>query len=595
MIASMLAARVFAQGGQSSPLPSPSPYNSQSNSQSTASIAGSVIDSVTRQALPGVSVRARSFGGGQGNARFASATSDTEGHFILDALAPGRYMINASQQGYLNQRISGGSTNGRFLVVAPDQHTEDLVIELIPAANITGHIKNADGKLLSNVSIEVVHYSYSGGQKELRGATSPHFSNADGEYRITDVAPGKYYIRAIAPEASSSDASTDDPPARQPTASQPAPSAAVTAKPTTTLKDKEQDTNKNNKDKPKPEVYATTYYPNGTDAANASPLVVRAGQDLAGIDITLTPVHTVAVDGKVILSSSHDTVAGADVTLVNADGSSSERHASADAKGAFVLKNVAPGEYVLIARVEPANAKSKMLFGFKSIRVEEKNLAGIDLPIGDGVQVSGHIHLDDKTNADLGKITAALEPEGLSSVTALSPEVTSVQVRPDGSFTFADVPEGAYALDLSPLPPGTYLKSAGAVDVMESGVQVAQGQSPAPLDLTISSSAAQLTGVVLNEQMPAPDTRVVLLPTGNRRGQPRFFKRAITDQSGRFTMKGVIPGEYRVLAIESLDRSLMSDPDFLEQFEDRGETVRLQEGGTQDVRLAAIPTADATP
>jgi hypothetical protein len=60
-------------------------------------------------------------------------------------------------------------------------------------------------------------------------------------------------------------------------------------------------------------------------------------------------------------------------------------------------------------------------------------------------------------------------------------------------------------------------------------------------------------------------------------------------------MKGVIPGEYRVLALDGLDRSLMSDPDFLEQFEDRGETVRLQEGGSQDVRLAAIPAADAAP
>ena len=281
--------------------------------------------------------------------------------------------------------------------------------------------------------------------------------------------------------------------------------------------------------------------------------------------------------------------------LVDVLSSHTERHATADTKGAFALQNIPPGEYVLIARVEPASEKSKMLFGTKPLHVDAKNLTKMDVLIGTGVSISGRIHLDDKTTADLSKITASLEAEGISSVTALMPEVNSVQLRPDGSFTFADVPEGAYTLDFSSLPQGAYLKSTGAVDVMESGVHITQGQSPAPLDLTLSANAAQLTGVVLNNQMPAPDTRVVLLPMGNRRGQSRFFKRAITDQSGHFTMKGVIPGEYKVIALDGLDRSSMADPDFLEQFEDRGESVHLQEGGSQDVRLAAISAADATP
>jgi hypothetical protein len=95
--------------------------------------------------------------------------------------------------------------------------------------------------------------------------------------------------------------------------------------------------------------------------------------------------------------------------------------------------------------------------------------------------------------------------------------------------------------------------------------------------------------------MPAPETRVVLLPAGNHRGQSRFFKRAITDQSGRFSLKGVIPGDYKVLAVYGLDRSSITDPDFLEQFEDRGESLHLQDGSTQDVRLNAIPAADAAP
>jgi hypothetical protein len=536
---------------------------SAQQSQPTATVAGTVIDSVTRQPMGGVSVRARSFGGGPSNSHFASGTSDAEGHFALDAMSPGRYMITAMQQGYLGARISGGGSNGRLLNLAPDQHIDDLTVELIPGANISGHIKNSDGKPMPQVSLEVVKYFYNGNQKELQGVAAPSFTNADGEYRIAGVGPGKYYIRATAPEA---------PPSK--------PSTKATGKPDAAAK---------------VEAYATTYYPNGNDVGSSSPLVVRAGQDVAGIDITLTPVKTVHLDGRVLLSGSRDAVPSAEVTLVAADGSASEKHAAADAKGAFALQNIAPGDYVLVARVEPVTQKIKMLFGQKPVHVEEKNLSKVDISVGPGVQVSGHIHVDDKTNADLSKMTASLQMEGISSVTSLMPEVSGGGVRPDGSFTFSDVAEGMYSLDLNPVPAGCYLKSNGGVDVLEAGITVAQGQSPALIDLTLSASASQLTGVVLNDQMPAPDIRVVLLPVSSRRGQSRFFRRAITDASGRFTLKSIVPGDYKVLALDGVDRTSLYDPDFLEQFADRGESVHLQEGGVQDVRLNTIPGGDAAP
>jgi Carboxypeptidase regulatory-like domain len=538
-------------------------------SQATAVVTGTVIDSVTRQPMRGVAVNARSFGAGQSASHVSASTSDAEGHFVLDALSPGRYLIMAMHPGYLGQRISGGASNGRFLTVAPDQHIDGLIVELIPGANISGHIKNADGKPMAHVSLEVVKYFYGGSQKELRGVAPPQFTNDDGEYRIAAVAPGKYYIRAIAPESPSTVK----------------PSTKDTAKPQT---------------EPKSDAYATTYYPNSTDVTNAAPLVVRAGQDVAGIDIALTPVHTLSIDGRVLLSSSRDPVASAEVTLVNADGSSSERHATTDAKGSFALANIPPGDYVLVARVEPSVQKTKMLFGQNAIYIDEKNLTKIDVLVGSGVDISGRIHLDDKSNPDstkidLSKIAATLEPEGNSLVTALMPEVNGAEVRPDGSFTFVDVPVGTFSLDLSPLPSGDYLKSTGGADVLESGLTVSQGQFPAPLDLTLSANASQLTGVVLNDQMPAPGTRVVMLPMGSRRGQSRFFKRSITDQSGHFSIKSVIPGDYKVIALDGLDRTTLNDPDFLEQFEDRGESVHLQEGSIQDVRLNVIPTGDATP
>jgi len=516
----------------------------------TAVIAGTVVDSITRQPLGAIEVRARSFAPGQSSPHTGSATTDAEGHFILDAMAPGRYAIYAMHPGYVGQRVTGAGSSGRMFTVAPDQHLNDLVIELIPGANISGHVKNGDGKPMSGVSFEVVKYFQNGAMKELHGVGAPSFTNAAGEYHVAGVAPGRYYFRAIPPNSSSA--------------------GAAAAK----------------------EAFAPTYYPNSADVTSAAPLTVRPGQDLAGMDVTMTPVHAVTVAGRVLVAGAATASPGASVTLINNDASSFQRETITDAKGNFELQGVPSGAYVLVARVEPQTKTSKMLWGQKAVHVGDSNLSKADVMIGPGVQVGGRIHFDEKANLDLTRVTVTLETEGNASVSALMPDVESVSVRPDGTFTFTGVPEGTHLLNFSSLPAGYYLKSTGAVDVLESGVTVAHNQSPPMLDLTLSPNPAQLTGTVSNDQMPVPGAFVVLIPQGARGGQSRFYRRSRTDQSGRFSMREIVSGDYKVLAFEGLERGSLTE-EFLQPFEDRGELVHLQEGGTVSVTLDAI-TADET-
>jgi hypothetical protein len=428
----------------------------------------------------------------------------------------------------------------------------NLVIELIPGANISGRIKNADDKPLAGVSCGVVKLFQGGGSKQIHDVGAPSLTSAAGEYRITGVAPGRYFLRAVPPMSSSSSSGT---------------AGAKVA-------------------------IAPTFYPNSADLANAAALTIRPGQDLAGMDITLTPVPAVTIAGRVLIAGMSPS-SGADVTLISNDAGSFQRETTTDAKGSFELEGVPSGDYTVIARVEPQSKTSKMLWGQKSVHVGDSNLRKADVVIGPGVQVSGRIRFDEKANLDLTRIAATLEPEGDSSVTALMPGVDGISVRPDGAFTFAGVPDGTHALDFSSLPPGYYLKSTGAVDVFEAGVTVTHGQPPPMLDLILSPNPAQLIGTVSNRQMPAPAAFVVLIPQGRRGGQFRFYKRSTTDQSGRFSIKDIVPGDYKVLAFESLDRRSLADPDFLQQFEDRGESLHLPEGGTFSVSLDAI-TADET-
>ena len=68
----------------------------------------------------------------------------------------------------------------------------------------------------------------------------------------------------------------------------------------------------------------------------------------------------------------------------------------------------------------------------------------------------------------------------------------------------------------------------------------------------------------------------------------------MTEQSGRFSMKSVVPGDYKAFAFEEVGRGAYLNPDFLQAFEDRGQTVHLAEGDSVNVRLEEIPASESS-
>ncbi len=517
----------------------------------TAVISGTVIDAVTRQPVGSAHVRVRNLSAGRGSIGFGSASSDAEGHFVIDSLSEGRYFIFASHPGYVGQRISGAGS-GRSIVVAPDQHINDLLVELTPGAIISGHVKSFDSKPLAGVSVEVLRYFQGDAGKQLRGVSGPAFTDAAGEYHINGLPAGTYYLRVNPPTKTN--------------ATKLAPRTA----------------------------FAPTYFSNVTDIATAATVSVHPGSDLAGMDFTLTPVHAFSVTGKILIVGPPQSFP-VQITLISNESGTSQHETRADAKGNFELQSITPGDYTLVARIEPTNAKSKMFWGQRPLHVSNTNLRNADLRIGTGVQLNGRIRADERAGAEFVHMTANLSPQGNSAVAALMPSVDNVSVRPDGTFTFYDVPEGTHLLEINSLPQGYFLKSSTTPDVLENGISISNAQSAPTLELTLSPDAGQLNGSVLIESMPASNATVVLLPQGSRAGQWRYARRANTDQSGRFSMKGIIPGDYRVLAFQAVERGLLSDPDFLARFEDRGESVHVREGDTLNVSLDAVPAEESTP
>jgi len=135
------------------------------------------------------------------------------------------------------------------------------------------------------------------------------------------------------------------------------------------------------------------------------------------------------------------------------------------------------------------------------------------------------------------------------------------------------------------------VKSArfGGIDALERGLDLSRGDPPGPLDVVLSPAGGHIEGVVLMEnQQPAAGATVVLAPDAARRTQAQLFRSATANQYGRYVLRGIPPGDYRLFAWVDVEPGAWLDPDFLTEYEKRGETVSVDERGRSTVQLKAI-------
>ena len=103
-----------------------------------------------------------------------------------------------------------------------------------------------------------------------------------------------------------------------------------------------------------------------------------------------------------------------------------------------------------------------------------------------------------------------------------------------------------------------------------------------------------MEGAVLRDtQQPAAGATVVLVPDGERRSRPDLFRSASADDSGRFALRGIPPGDYRLLAWEDVEPGAWLEPDFLRDYERRGETLSVGERGRFNPQLKVIQAGNS--
>jgi protocatechuate 3,4-dioxygenase beta subunit len=501
-----------------------------------------------------------------GNPRsWATAMTDGSGRFKFDDLPSGKYSISAWKDAAGNANYGGDSARQMFeyVTLAEGQKRTDIVLRMIRPAHISGTVLDEQGDPVINANVTIWTEGYPRGVRELvqHGGSR---SNDRGEYRITVNDPGRYYVSA-----------GDEFQRHMHYGGQP----------------------------PSQDVYARQFYGGSTDWHRAAPITVAPGDQIRGIDLHLAPLRAFTLHGKVtgvpalpappVENGEAVSVPQVFVNVQLSQLSESGRVLNSMGSGAgapdfaFQIPNVLPGRYRL-----SANAQFPVLPG--------------QAPAKNGTYWAAQ-RLD--LTADPGDITIALAPatdlkgqvraEGFEKdqfkVTLTSPDVPHQPITattgPQGRFTLEQVPPGIWDINAEPIPPGGYIKSMrlGKQDVLTEEMEIGPG-TDAPLNIVVSARGGRVNGEILDPSVAGKRAMLVMLvPVGKFERVMSFYAFAQSDADGKFKLRGLTPGNYKLLAFEEAPPGDSRNPDLIARLE--GEPVEVVEGQTVEAKAKVITAA----
>jgi len=520
---------------------------------STPSIQGKVLQEPDGQPIRKANVQ---LSGQKGPAIQYSATTDAEGKFEIDDVQPGHYIVVVERPGFVQ---SGTGSRQTSISVQPGSGKNELNLHMQPAAVISGKIVDLDGDPVRDVNVTATR----AGSNRTRW-NSHDFGNGAtndlGEFRISGLRAGRYKIAASPPEG-----------ARLPI---------------------QNDTN-NKKDQ---SIYLTTHYPGVLDEDQAAAVEIHAGAETR-VNFGLLTGRAYHVSGSI----TGITIKG-NMTqiLLQAKGSSGLRMIPAELgeDGKFEFTSVLPGSYVarlIVVMIEEGRPAMQMSRLGQPIEVSNANVEGLRLqpePVG---LVRGKFRLDTDQKFDWTQLTVRLIPfeerdaEPAWGDTMGFPTISTV--NSDGTFELKNIPGGTYQLVVGARSDTLrdYITDSINLegrDVADSGIPV---HPDTYLDVVISAKGAAISGTVVDTNgQPVANATVVDVPAAEHGMRLDLFQQDTTDQTGHFSLRGLNPGKYTVLAFEELQDDFRQ-PEFLKTYENRGEKVELDKGARKSVVLKLIP------
>jgi hypothetical protein len=544
----------------------------------------------------------------QGGSETQATTTEPDGKFYFPNLPPGTYRITARRDGYWPAEFGQTwvSGPGQPITLAADQKIRNIEIVMTKGAVISGRITDRVGRPLVGARVRAMKPWIQENQRILR-VVQEVVANDLGEYRLIWLLPGRYYLSATF---------VDFPAGTQLVINPDAPNAGVNANASRSVS-RQVTSGPMNNGIAEDEVYAPVYFPGTADSDKSIAVELRQGEEYRDADINLVPTRTFHVRGLVTDMPAPGTPPGGPQPAPGPFGGQTPvRLAPQTPNGSLYATPVEPstGRFDFPKVVTGAYVSYLFLNGNtirSSIEVRSGDVDGVFLPVTAGVDIPVRIRFEGelpKNFPSLSNLRPTLWREPTLMNAPAMPSTFAASLVPGTAEAFLqNIAPGDYRIYVPPLMPplnganpvaqqpgwqGAYIKSIrlGETDVLNASLRF-RSPPPVPLDIVVAANPGVLTGRVFNENrelVPSAVVTVLADTPSERLYRTDMYRVTSTDTSGRFELKGLPPGDYKIFAWENVENAAWMDPTFLDSYERRGRTLHIDEGQTSSIDLSVI-------
>lgn len=484
-------------------------------------------------------------------AKVISMTTSESGQFEFSGLKVGKYSLQGAKRGYIPASYEQHEQFSTAIVTGPGFATEHLVLRLMPMAMITGHVLDEFGEPVRGAQISLFREDHGGGMKRIVRAGGS-MSDDRGFFDFNLLQPGTYY-------------------------------ASVSAKPWYAVHPITAGEGGNTGQQVSPALdaaYPTTYYGGATEAEGATPIELKGG-GRESIEIRLSPAPALHLVFRTPEGQAEQQGNAFVPPVLQKRVFDGVQHVQTEgmqqvAPGVYEMTGVAPGHYTVRTR----NGASGQLEQSTEVELSRN---GQELNVSNG-EALGSVAVKIKMPGgdELPKNYGVFLQDSRSRAGGFKQGDASDQV------TFEEVVPGKYAISFEvfggPAKPYAVVRTSSAAgDTSGHYVNVTAG---ATVELTayLAGGVLRIEGVAQKNGKPVAGVMVALVPN-DPETHMEMFRRDQSDFDGTFSIPGVIPGTYTIVAVEDAWGFEWAQPGVLARYVQHGQEVIVGEQMRGTLRL----------
>jgi hypothetical protein len=479
-----------------------------------------------------------------------------EGEFSFDKLAKGTVMIRVEKPGYFEPASRARGFSPQPVEVGPQ--TGKITLKLEPESAISGAVMSDDGEPLEGVVVEAVLERLVDGRRERTQARGSVRTDEDGLFHLAGLPAGKYFLSVKAGDAG-----------RRILGAQSGNS--------------------------KHAYPLLVYFPGVAEIASATPFDLAPGQR-AHAQFSLSQVPSFTLSGTVSGIQDFKRVSAPMIVdameqpVLNANRWDSQT-------GAFEFPSLPAGAYLLHVYAmlddnHPAGIRQSMTLSH--------DVSGFNLPlrVGATIPVSVRTELSAASpqrtcsggfSSSNGKFLDCIKFPAM--VTLAPADSGRMQYQTEGdpadssSLAFRGVAPGKYRVKATPMI-AAYVGSirCGDADLLRDDLVVPSGGNIPPIEIVLRDDGAKVRVHVQAEHLPE-HARILLF------SEFAPFEHPLTldvPLDGNREYGNIAPGDYKVLAFESIDAIEYENPEVLEKYSAKTARITLSAQGTTNVTVELI-------